>query len=892
MGAEQDRLHDAREGAAAWKRWGPYLSERAWGTVREDYSPGGDAWDYFPHDHARSRAYRWNEDGLAGICDREQRMCVAFAFWNGRDPILKERIFGLTGSEGNHGEDAKEYWFYADSTPTHSWMVWRYFYSQHEYPYAYLLEENRRRGRGGAELDLLETGIFDDNRYWDIAIEYAKGSPEDYAIRVNVKNAGPDVATIEVLPTLWFRNTWSWGIDDRPKPEIRAVGGELLADHFRTGRRMLAGDVGPDGEPPELLFCDNETNSKRLWGVDGPAFPKDGIHDHVVHGAPTVNLALTGTKAAMRYRLTVDPGETVVLRLRLVDDDGEKPHFGRHFDDLFDRRKAEADEFYAALTPADASDDEENVMRQAFAGMLWGKQFYNYNVAEWLNGDPVGPRPPESRKRGRNHNWHHINNYDVISMPDKWEYPWYATWDLAFHCVTLAHVDPDFAKEQLLLFLREWYLHPNGQLPAYEWTFDDVNPPVHGWAALRVFQIDGSDDFIFLEQVFQKLLMNFTWWVNRKDADGNNVFGGGFLGLDNIGLFDRSQPLPGGFELEQCDGTSWMGLYALNMLNIALILATNDPAYEDIASKFFEHFGYIASAINGGETEHAFGLWDEDEGFYYDVMHVGDRHELLHVRSMVGLSPLYGTEVLGPRLLSRFPGFSKRKRWFLRYRNQDHDLSHLDQTNERGAVLLSMVSPNRLVRLCEKMLNPDEFLSPHGLRALSAFHRDHPAMVDVNGYHYAVGYEPAESSSSLFGGNSNWRGPVWFPVNYLVIESLREYHKYVGSEYLVEHPYGSGQKATLEEIADDLSRRLISTFLRDDSGRRPVYGGLEKFQTDPAWRDLILFYEYFHGDNGAGLGASHQTGWTGLVADLITRRRWSAQKAPVNPGGAAADQVP
>jgi hypothetical protein len=892
MTTERERLRQAADGEAAWKRWGPYLSERAWGTVREDYSANGDAWEFFTHDQARSRVYRWNEDGMAGLCDREQRLCLSFAFWNGKDPFLKERMFGLSGSQGNHGEDVKEYWFYVDSTPTHSWMVWRYFYPQSEFPYEDLVAENARRGKLDPEYELIDTGVFDDDRYWDIRIEYAKGTAEDYSVRVHVRNAGPDTATLDVLPTLWFRNTWSWGTDDRPKPEITGIDNELHADHYRTGRRVLAGEVGPDGRLPELLFCENENNNARLWGTAPETpYPKDGINDHVVHGSPTVNLARVGTKAALRYKLTVAPGETAVLRIRLADDDAVRPHFGVHFDELFDQRKAEADEFYAELTPDTATDDEALVMRQAFAGMLWCKQFYNYNVAQWLSGDPAGPVPPEERKEGRNHTWHHINNYDVISMPDSWEYPWYATWDLGFHCVTLAHVDAEFAKKQLLLFLREWYLHPNGQLPAYEWALDDVNPPVHAWAALRVFQIDGSNDYLFLEQVFQKLLMNFTWWVNRKDVDGNNVFGGGFLGLDNIGLFDRSQPLPGGIQLEQADGTSWMGFYALNMLNTALILATNDAAYEGIASKFFEHFGYIASAINGDDDVHGYGLWDEEDGFYYDVVQVEGEHRRLPVRSMVGLSPLYATEVLGPVLLSRFPGFSKRKRWFLRYRNQDHDLSHLDQTNERGAVLLSMVSPARLRRLLEQMLDPEEFLSDHGVRAVSAFHREEPCRVDIEGMHYEVDYEPAESRSGLFGGNSNWRGPVWFPVNYLIVESLREYNKYVGPDFRVEHPAGSGNMATLAEVADDLTQRLVSIFLQDDQGRRPVFGGVEKFHTDPAWRDVVLFFEYYHGDTGAGLGASHQTGWTGLVADLITRRRWTHSKAPVKQGGAAFTQA-
>ena len=803
---------------------------------------------------------------------------------------MKERIFGLTGPQGNHGEDAKEYWFYLDSTPTHSWMRWRYLYPQRAFPYSDLVHENGRRSRFDPEYELLDTGVFDDDRYWEITADYAKGSPEDLFVRLRIRNAGPDEAAIDVLPTLWFRNSWSWGVDDRPKPSIRGVDGELVCDHYRLGARVLAGDAGPDGDAPGLLFCENESNAARLWG--GPPttpYPKDGINDHMVSGAATVNPDRVGTKAALHYHCVIGAGETAEIRLRMADDDAERPHFGPLFQDLLARRQEEADEFYRGLTPEDVTGEEAMVMRQAFGGMLWSKQFYAYNVSQWLNGDPVAPPPPDERREGRNTRWRHINNYDVVSMPDKWEYPWYATWDLAFHCVTIAHVDADFAKEQLLLFLREWYLHPNGQLPAYEWSFDDVNPPVHAWAALRVFQIDGSTDFPFLEKIFQKLLMNFTWWVNRKDADGNNVFGGGFLGLDNIGLFDRSQPLPGGADLEQADGTSWMGLYCLNMLNIALILATNDDSYEDIASKFFEHFCYIASAINGGHREHGHGLWSEDDGFYYDIVHVaGGAERPVPVRSMVGLAPLYATEVLGPKLLGRFPGFSKRARWFLRYRSQDHDLGHLDQPNDRGAVMLSLVSPARLIRLLERMLDPGEFLSDHGVRGLSRIHADHPVHFQLDSMEYHVDYEPGESTTSLFGGNSNWRGPVWFPVNYLLIESLREYHKWVDASFTVEHPAGSGERKTLQEVADDLADRLIALFLDDADGRRPSFGGQEKFQTDRSWHDLLLFSEYFHGDTGAGLGASHQTGWTGLVADLITRKRWAGAKAPLKAGAISA----
>jgi hypothetical protein len=864
--AERDRLAEVGPGGHnPWKRWGPYLAERAWGTVREDYSADGDAWSYFPHHHAHSRAFRWNEDGLAGISDRDQVLCLALSLWNGADPILKERVFGLTGPQGNHGEDPKEYWFYLDSTPTHSYMAWRYFYPQREFPYADLVAENARRGRFDPEYELLDTGIFDEDRYFDVTAEYAKASPEDLCVRVRVRNAGPDPAPIDVLPTLWFRNTWSWGLDDR-RPSLRAEGAEVVAEHPSLGRRVLAGDGSP-----ELLFCENESNAEKLWGTAGSTpYPKDGINDHVVHGAATVNPAQTGTKAALRYSFLVQPGETVEVRIRLTDDDFR---FGAAFERVFADRKAEADEFYDALTPADATPDEAMVMRQAFGGMLWTKQFYHYDVSRWLAGDPAFPPPPGSRWHGRNRDWHHMDNHDVISMPDKWEYPWYAVWDSAFHCVALAHVDVDFAKEQLLLFLREWYLHPNGQIPAYEWNFGDVNPPVHAWAALRVYQIDGSRDHAFLARVFQKLLLNFTWWVNKKDAEGNNVFEGGFLGLDNIGPIDRSAELPGGVRLEQSDGTSWMAMYSLNMLTIALTLAQQDPTYEDIASKFFEHFAHIASAINTtGVTEH--GLWDESDGLYYDIVHLPGRSEPLRVRSMVGLIPLYAVETLGKSLMDRFPEFAKRKRWFLRYRTEHQDLGHLDDENERGARLLSIVSPARLRRVLEKMLDESEFFSPHGIRALSAYHRANPLNVDLGGFHASVGYEPAESNSPMFGGNSNWRGPVWFPVNYLLVESLREYHKYVGGDFKVECPTGSGRMMTLDEVADELTRRLVAIFLDDAAGRRPVFGGLEKFQSDPEWHDCVPFHEYFHGDNGAGIGAPHQLGWTGLVADLVTRRRF------------------
>ncbi len=853
---ERKRLQGDR---AAWLRWGPYLAERAWGTVREDYSEHGEAWDSFSHDQARSRAYRWNEDGLAGISDDQQRVCFAFAFWNGHDPILKERIFGLTGNEGNHGEDAKEYWWYLDATPTHSWMRWRYLYPIDEFPYADLVAENGRRGRLDPEYELNDTGVFDGG-YWDIVVDYAKASPDDMVVHATIRNASDRDATLDVLPTLWFRNTWSWGLDDR-RPQLMAKDGAIIAEHHELGRMTLTG-VGVH----EALVCDNESNAGRLWGSEGPRYPKDGIADHVIHGADTVNPDGIGTKAALRYRLHVAAGAQTTVELRLSSDGASRSPSAAAV--LADRQQ-EADEFYAALTPADATSDERDVMRQAFAGMLWSKQFFHYDVARWLDGDPSGPQPPERRRHGRNREWRHLNNADVISMPDKWEYPWYAAWDLAFHCVPLAHVDARFAKDQLLLLCREWYMHPNGQLPAYEWAFGDVNPPVHAWAALRVFEIDGSHDLTFLAQIFQKLLLNFTWWVNRKDAAGNNVFEGGFLGLDNIGPIDRSAQLPVEGRLEQSDGSAWMGMYCLNLLEIALVLAERDEAYEDMATKFFEHFALIAKAI------HDRGLWNEEDGFYYDVLQIaGGERQPLRVRSMVGLLPLCAATTLGAPTLERLPKFAERLRWFVA--NRPEYAEHIDQMHEReghAGRLLAIVGPERLTRILQMMLDDNEFLSPYGLRALSRSHGEHPFSIELGGMHSSVDYEPGESTSGLFGGNSNWRGPIWFPVNYLVIEALRRYHRYFGDDVTVEMPTGSGRMLTLGQVADELGGRLVSIFLNDPNGRRPVFGYDERFQNAPAWHDMIPFHEYFHGDTGKGLGASHQTGWTGLVADLIARRR-------------------
>ncbi|HEY7628013.1 MAG TPA: hypothetical protein VH761_13135, partial [Ilumatobacteraceae bacterium] len=785
--AEHARLSDP-----AWKTWGPYVSERAWGTVREDYSEHGTAWDFFPHDHARSRTYRWNEDGLAGVCDDQQTLCLSFAFWNGRDPILKERIFGLTGPEGNHGEDAKEYWFYEDSTPTHSWMRWRYFYPQAEFPYARLVDENRRRGQHEPEFELLDTGIFDDDRYWDVTIEYAKAEADDIVARVRVRNAGPETAVLHVLPTLWFRNTWSWGLDDR-KPSIEAADGTLVASHHRIGSMTLTGD----GEP-RLLFCDNESNSRRLWNTDGPAFPKDGINDHVVRGDDTINPDNRGTKAALWYQIEVDAGATHELTVRLAPSDATRRIPATT---VLADRKAEADEFYAALTPPTATADEAVVMRQALGGMLWSKQFFHYDVARWLDGDPGRPAPPAGRLHGRNSAWRHLNNHDVISMPDKWEYPWYAAWDLAFHTVALAHVDAEFAKEQLILMCREWYMHPNGQLPAYEWAFGDVNPPVHAWAAMQVFEIDGGTDYEFLERIMHKLLLNFTWWVNRKDADGNNIFSGGFLGLDNIGPIDRSAPLPIDGTLEQSDGTSWMAMYCLDLLEISLTLARHDRTYEDLATKFFEHFALIAEAM------YRRGLWDEEDGFYYDVLATPHGERIpLKVRSMVGLLPLAATTTLGRETLDKLSEFAARTEWFIENRPDYGDLFHLHEREGREGQLLAIVSPDRLRRVLRWLLDESEFLSPYGVRALSAAHREHPFSVDLGGMTYTVDYAPGESTTGLFGGNSNWRGPIWFPVNYIVIEAIRRFARFFGDDYLVEYPTGSGQETTLTQVADALGR--------------------------------------------------------------------------------------
>jgi len=877
VNAEQRRLQDAQERDVPWKRWGPYLSERAWGTVREDYSPDGAAWEYFPHDVARSRAYRWNEDGLAGFCDHHQLICFALALWNGRDPILKERLFGLTGHEGNHGEDVKEYYFYLDNTPTHSFARCLYKYPHAAFPYAELVEENRRRSKHDPEYELIDTGVFADERYFDVFVEYAKASTEDVLITITAINRGPERAPLRLLPTIWFRNTWSWGYPGVVRPTLKASmrpSAAIELDEPKYGRRWLLCEGAP-----ALLFTENETNDAGLFGSPSASpFVKDAFHEFVIGGrAGAINPARTGTKAAADYQLTLDPGQSATVRLRLTDvlpAESGPSGVGSDFEQVRAARKAEADEFYAGVVPASLSADGAAVMRQALAGLLWSKQFYHYVVKQWLDGDPGQPPPPPARRRGRNHEWTHLYNDDVISMPDKWEYPWYAAWDLDFHCVALSIVDPDFAKRQLLLLLREWYMHPNGQRPAYEWAFGDVNPPVHAWAALRVYKIErkrrGAGDVAFLERMFHKLLLNFTWWVNRKDTEGLNVFQGGFLGLDNIGVFDRGRPLPTGGILEQSDGTSWMAMYTLNMLAIALELARRDHVYEDVASKFFEHFIYIAHAMNNIGDD-GLSLWNEDDHFYYDVLRLpsGDRHPI-KVRSTVGLIPLFALEILEADVLQKLPGFRHRLEWFIEHRpDLTKNVASMQTRGREERRLLSVVPGDRLPFVLSYLLDEREFLSPFGIRSLSRIHADHPYVTIADGHEYRLDYEPAESTNELFGGNSNWRGPIWFPVNFLIIEALQKYHYYLGDSFKVECPTGSGQMMTLLEVAADLSRRLSRIFLKDEQGRRPVFGVNERFQQDPLWNGLIPFYEYFHGDTGAGLGASHQTGWTGLVAKLL-----------------------
>ena len=884
MTAEELRLQESLDRTADWQRWGPYLSERQWGTVREDYSESGDSWRYFSHDHARSRAYRWGEDGLLGISDRQCRLCFSLALWNGRDPILKERLFGLTGPEGNHGEDVKECYYYLDSTPTHSYMKALYKYPHSEFPYARLVDENRRRGKLDPEFELADTGVFDDNRYFDIFAEYAKGSPNDILIRITVANRGPDAATLHLLPTLWYRNTWTWGCTHEGcevKPRIEADGdGRVTARHATLGPFQFQAEAGPDGAPPTLLFTENETNIDRLSGIsNGSHKTKDAFHEYIVHGnTNAVSATSCGTKVAAHYRFEVPAGGEIVIRLRLVAE-GEAPRdaFNGDFDDIFEHRIREADEFYAqhAAYSEDASNEPARVARQAYAGLLWSKQFYHYVVKNWLEGDPDQPPPPASRLQGRNHDWPHLFNRDVISMPDKWEYPWYAAWDLAFHMIPMAKIDPEFAKSQLELFLREWYMHPNGQIPAYEFALSDVNPPVHAWACWRVYKMTGprgQRDCRFLSSVFKKLLINFTWWVNRKDVTGRHLFSGGFLGLDNIGVFDRSKPLPGGGHLEQADGTAWMAFYCATMLSMALELAQSDSTYEDIASKFFEHFIHIADAMNslGGS-----GLWNEADGFYYDQLRVNGVSVPLGIRSIVGVIPLFAVEVLELDTIVRLPGFRKRLEWFLKHRP---DLArHISYCESEGDAeqdghhhrLLAIPSRERLIRVLQYVLDESEFLSPYGVRALSRCHKDSPYVFWAEGEEHRVEYIPGESDTGMFGGNSNWRGPIWFPVNYLLVEALERYYFFYGDSLQVECPTGSGHWMNLQQVSNELAARLAKLFLPDETGRRPCHGDEGRYADDPQWRELALFYEYFHGDTGRGLGASHQTGWTALIASLI-----------------------
>jgi hypothetical protein len=866
MDAEKRRLISATRHEQHWRRWGPYLSERAWGTVREDYSAGGTAWEYFPFEHAHLRAYRWGEDGIAGISDNHQRLCFALAFWNARDPILKERLYGVTCNQGNHGEDVKELYYYLDATPTHSYMKCLYKYPQAEFPYRALLDANRTRTRHDPEFELIDTGVFQDNRYFDVFVEYAKADDRDILIRVTVTNRGPESAPLHVLPTLWFRNTWSW-CQGAPRPSLSVVDGGIEVEHPTLGSYRLTAD----GHPP-LLFTENESDTRALWGSDGGEYVKDAFHQRVIHGREdAVNPAQRGTKACAWYRFDLAPGQTEVIRMRLTERT-EPTRLIHDFDGLIAERICEADEFYS-FAPQSLSDDAKQVQRQAFAGLLWSKQFYHFVIEDWLKGDPGQPPPPAVRWEGRDSNWVHLFNDDIISMPDSWEYPWYAAWDLAFHMIPMAQVDPDFAKSQLRLFLREWYMHPNGQIPAYEWAFGDVNPPVHAWACWRVFQMDrklsGHSDYAFLESVFHKLLMNFTWWVNRKDSEGNNIFEGGFLGLDNIGVFDRSAPLPTGGHIEQSDGTSWMAMFCLNMLKIALELAIRvDPIYEDVASKFFEHFLYIAHAMNRlGDG----GLWDEGDGFFYDRLKLPDgRSTLMRLRSIVGLIPLFAVDTIEPEVIEKLPGFRRRMDWFTKHRpDLSANIASLSREGVQSRRLLSVLVRSRLVRVLERMLDETEFLSPYGIRSVSKFHEANPFRLQADGREYSVQYEPAESRTGVFGGNSNWRGPVWFPVNYLLIESLQRFNHYYGDDIQVEVPTGSGRRMNLAGAAAELSRRLSHIFLRDSNGRRAVFGGVEAFQYDPNFRDHVLFYEYFHGDNGAGMGASHQTGWTALVAKLL-----------------------
>ncbi|MCL7419681.1 MAG: glucosidase [Methylobacter sp.] len=866
---EQQRIDEQDNGKAAWHSWGPYLSERQWGTVREDYSAHGEAWDYFPHDHARSRTYRWGEDGIAGISDSKQQLCLSVALWNEHDPILKERLFGLTNGEGNHGEDVKELYYYLDATPSHSYLKMLYKYPQQAFPYDQLVEENRKRGKHQPEFELLDTGVFDDDRYFDVFVEYAKAGADDILMRVTTHNRGPDPAPLHILPQLWCRNTWSWGYDDT-RPSLSATETDcIVIEHEQLGTYHCY----CDGRP-ELLFSDNDTNVKKLYGIEANGYFKDAFHEAIVNGRNhAVNPKEQGTKACAHYTFTIPAHDKVEIRLRLTKTPNRRAF--KEFGQIFQARLSEADAFYEAIQIVPPDAEAGMIQRQALAGLIWSKQFYYYDIPQWLNGDPGQPEPAPERHKGRNKNWLHLNNADIISMPDKWEYPWYASWDLAFHCVALAMVDPTFAKHQILLMTRVWYMHPNGQIPAYEWSFDDVNPPVHAWAAWEVYKAEcdangGVGDLDFLERVMHKLIVNFTWWVNRKDIDDNNVFQGGFLGLDNIGVFDRSAPLPTGGHIDQADATSWMAMYCLNLMRIALELALHNRTYEDIATKFFEHFLYIAKAMTHIGDD-SVGLWNDEDGFFYDVLRFPDGQLMpLKIRSMVGLIPLYAVEILEPEMLERLPDFNRRLEWFLNYRPDLAGLvSHWNEPGRGNRRLLSLLRGHRMKKLLRRMLDESEFLSGHGIRSLSRAHLDTPYVFDYRGEPMSVQYQPGESESGVFGGNSNWRGPVWFPVNYLIVTSLKRFAGYYGDEFKIECPTGSGRFLTIHQIADELALRLTRLFRRDEMGHRPVFGANEKLQNDPHFKDYLLFHEYFHGDNGRGVGASHQTGWTGLVAKLL-----------------------
>lgn len=873
--AEEQRLQQDRERTHYWRRWGSYLSERQWGTVREDYSADGSAWDYFPHDHARSRAYRWGEDGIAGISDNHQRLCFAIALWNEQDPILKERMFGLTGNEGNHGEDVKEYYFYLDNTPTHAYMKALYKYPQSAFPYTQLVAENQRRGKQEPEFELLDTGVFDDDNYFDVFIEYAKASAEDILIQITVANRSSQPKPLHLLPSLWFRNTWSWK-DGCEKPLLKVLKSEPDLSIIETSHPCTSNYWLYCQGAAELLFTENETNVERLYQAKNSSpYVKDAFHQYLIDDRPAaVNPDRTGTKFAAHHKLLVGPGETQIIRLRLADSSEIADPFGTEFEQIFGDRIREANEFYHRITPSPIPEDERNIQRQAFAGMLWSKQFYLYVMEDWLKGDSATMTPPGSRQNVRNADWLHLHVDDVLSMPDTWEYPWFAAWDLAFHVIPLAIIDPDFAKRQLERLTREWYMHPNGQLPAYEWQLSDVNPPVHAWATWQVYQIEqkfyGRADKKFLERVFQKLLLNFTWWVNRKDAEGKNIFQGGFLGMDNIGVFDRSAPLPTGGDLEQADGTSWMGMFCNNMLTIALELAKDKDIYEDIASKFFEHFLRIAAAMNGVGKD-AIALWDDEDGFYYDALRFPDGHHCpMKVRSLVGLVPLFAVSTLEPEILEKLNGFRKRTDWFIQNRpDLTAGIACMQSEGIHQRRLLALTDAHKLSRILGRLLDETEFLSPYGIRSVSKFHAEQPFTMRVNDEEYCVDYQPAESTNNLFGGNSNWRGPIWFPMNYLIIEALHRYHSYLGDDCTIEYPTGSGIKMTLKQVAIELGKRLLRIFQQDETGIRPVYGNVEIFQTNPHWQNSIAFNEYFNGDSGAGLGASHQTGWTGLIAALI-----------------------